>query len=52
MVSRDGLFNAKLQSGESFSYTFTQNGTFNLVDDQYNDMDGTVYVVSVNETAK
>src|ERR1035437_4167986 len=32
LISNDGLFNQKLEYGQSFSYTFTQNGTFNYHD--------------------
>jgi hypothetical protein len=44
LISNDGLFNTTLQYGESFSYAFTQNGSFNYHDDLYDNMDGTVIV--------
>lgn len=44
VVSDDGLFNRRLQYGESFSYTFTQNGSFRYHDELYDGMDGIVYV--------
>jgi hypothetical protein len=44
VISNDGLFNKSLEYGESFSYTFTQNGSFNYHDDLHDNMDGTVIV--------
>ncbi|MDO8716235.1 MAG: hypothetical protein Q7J73_05445 [Dehalococcoidales bacterium] len=44
VVSDDGLFNQRLQPGESFSYTFTQNGSFKYRDVLYGGMDGIIYV--------
>lgn len=44
VVSYDGNFNKRLQSGESFSYIFTQNGTYKYHDVLYDGMDGIVYV--------
>ena len=44
VVSNDGLFSNNLTYGESFSYTFTQNGTFNYEDPTRDNMDGTVIV--------
>ena len=40
-----GLFSKTLKWGDSFSYTFTQNGTFNYYDDFYDNLDGTIVVV-------
>ena len=48
VVSNDGLFNQRLGISETFSYTFTGNGTFNYHDEVYDDMDGTIYVESIN----
>ena len=44
VVSNDGLFNQSLTYGESFSYTFTQKGSFRYQDPLYDNMDGTVIV--------
>jgi len=44
VISNDGLFNTSLKYGESFSHTFTQNGSFNYHDDLHDNMDGTVIV--------
>jgi hypothetical protein len=44
VVSYDGLFNNRLQTGESFTYKFTQNGTYKYHDVLYDGMDGVVYV--------
>ena len=44
LISDDGLFNKHLQYGDSFSYTFAQNGTFNYHDDLYDNIAGTVIV--------
>ena len=44
IVSYDGLFNARVNFGESFSYTFTQNGTYKYHDVLYDGMDGVVHV--------
>lgn len=44
VVSSDGLFNQRLTYGESFSYTFTQKGSFTYQDPLYDNMDGTVIV--------
>lgn len=44
VVSNDGLFNQLLLYGESFSYTFTQKGSFTYQDPIYDNMDGTVFV--------
>lgn len=44
VVSNDGLFNQRLTYGESFSYTFTQKGSFTYQDPLYDNMDGTVIV--------
>ena len=44
LSSDDGLFNQLLLPGESFSYTFTQNGSFNYHDPLYATMKGTVIV--------
>lgn len=44
VVSDDGLFNKHLEYGESYNYTFTQNGTFMYRDELYDGMDGLVYV--------
>ena len=40
-----GLFSKTMKYGDSFSYTFTQNGTFNYFDDLYDNLDGTIIVV-------
>lgn len=45
VISRNGLFDKRLTAGESFSYAFTQPGSFNYYDLLYGNMDGTVYVV-------
>ncbi len=44
VISNDGLFNTTLRYGDSFNFTFTQNGTFNYHDDLYDNMDGMVIV--------
>ena len=44
VISADGLFNKRLRYGESFNYTFTQNGTFKYHDELYDGMDGIIYV--------
>ena len=44
VVSYDGLFNGRLQTGESFTFNFTQNGTYKYHDVLYDGMDGVVYV--------
>ena len=44
IVSNDGLFNQSLAYGESFTYTFTQKGTFTYQDPSYDNMDGAVIV--------
>ena len=44
VVSLDGLFDKRLPSGESFSFIFTQNGTFKYHDVLYDGMDGVVVV--------
>lgn len=44
VVSRDGLFDKTLEYAESFSYTFTQNGSFAYYDKLYDNMDGVVNV--------
>ena len=44
VISADGLFNIRLRYGESFNYTFSQNGTFRYHDKLYDGMDGIVYV--------
>ncbi len=52
VVSRDGSFNTTLQSGQSFSHTYTQNGSFDYYDPGFDGMDGTVYVVSTAAAKK
>lgn len=52
VISRDGLFDMTLQSGDSANFTFTQNGTFNYYDKLYDDLDGTIHVVNSNGTSK
>ena len=44
VISDDGLFNRRLRYGESFSYTFTQNGSFKYHDELYDGMDGIIHV--------
>lgn len=44
VVNDDGLFSKRLRYGESFNYTFTQNGSFRYHDGLYDGMDGIVYV--------
>lgn len=44
VVSDDGLFNKRLEYGESYNYTFTQNGSFTYRDELYDGMDGLIYV--------
>jgi plastocyanin len=44
VVSYDGIFNQRLITGESFTYTFTQKGTYKYRDVLYDNMDGVVYV--------
>jgi plastocyanin len=39
------LFSNTMKFGDSFSYTFTQAGTFNYYDDLYDNLDGTIVVV-------
>ena len=43
VISGEGLFDEKVSGGESFSYTFTQNGTFTYHDEVYSSV-GTIYV--------
>lgn len=44
VISNDGLFSKRLEYGESFNYTFTQNGSYIYHDELYDGMDGLVYV--------
>ena len=44
VISDDGLFSKRLEYGESFKYTFTQNGSYKYHDELYDGMDGLVYV--------
>lgn len=44
VVSRDGLFDERLEYADSFSYVFTQNGSFAYYDKLYDNMDGVVNV--------
>ncbi len=43
VISGEGLFSKTLGTGESFSFTFTQNGTFTFRD-ATGDFIGTIYV--------